>query len=121
MVGVFGVVMGVIFLYIYICFVIFILGMRWVMIFLGILLIVMCLVLWFVIKDVDIKEEREEVGEKMFVGDFIIVLKLLNIWLVGISIFCVYLFIVIMFYFILYIIFVFGGFVVLFGVLVIIR
>ena len=121
MVGVSGVVMGAIFLYIYTCFATPTLGMRWVMISLGILSIAMCPVLWFVIKDVDIKEEREEAGEKMSAGDFITVLKSPNTWLVGISIFCVYSFTVTMSYFTPYITSVLGGSVALSGALAIIR
>ena len=105
MVGVSGVVMGAIFLYIYTCFATPTLGMRWVMISLGILSIAMCPVLWFVIKDVDIKEEREEAGEKMSAGDFITVLKSPNT----------------MSYFTPYITSVLGGSVALSGALAIIR
>lgn len=121
MVGVSGVVMGAIFLYIYTCFATPTLGMRWVMISLGILSIAMCPVLWFVIKDVDIKEEKEEAGEKMSAGDFITVLKSPNTWLVGISIFCVYSFTVTMSYFTPYVTSVLGGSVALSGALAIIR
>ncbi|MCC0631443.1 MFS transporter [Clostridioides sp. ZZV15-6388] len=122
MVGVSGVVMGAIFLYIYTLFSTPVLGMRWVMISLGILSIVMCPVLWFVIKDVDISEEKEEgKNEKMAASDFMVVLKSPNTWLVGISIFCVYSFTVTMSYFTPYITSVLGGSVALSGALAIIR
>ncbi|MCC0652883.1 MFS transporter [Clostridioides sp. ES-S-0001-03] len=122
MVGVSGVVMGAIFLYIYTLFSTPVLGMRWVMISLGILSIVMCPVLWFVIKDVDISEEKEEgKSEKMAASDFMVVLKSPNTWLVGISIFCVYSFTVTMSYFTPYITSVLGGSVALSGALAIIR
>ncbi|MCC0683500.1 MFS transporter [Clostridioides sp. ZZV15-6383] len=121
MVGVSGVVMGAIFLYIYTCFATPALGMRWVMISLGILSIAMCPVLWYVIKDVDIREDKEEASEKMSAGDFMTVLKSPNTWLVGISIFCVYSFTVTMSYFTPYITSVLGGSVALSGALAIIR
>lgn len=119
MVGVSGVVMGAIFLYIYTCFATPTLGMRWVMISLGILSIAMCPVLWYVIKDVDIREDKEEASEKMSAGDFMTVLKSPNTWLVGISIFCVYSFTVTMSYFTPYITSVLGGSVALSGALAI--
>ncbi|MEG0641905.1 MAG: MFS transporter [Clostridium sp.] len=123
MVGVSGVVMGALCLYIYTCFSTPTLGMKWVMISLGILSIVMCPILWFVIKDVDIDEQHEEgkENEKMTMKDFVIVLKSPNTWLVGISIFCVYSFTVTMSYFTPYVTSVLGGSVALSGGLAIIR
>lgn len=121
MVGVSGVVMGAAFLYLYTKIGVPALGMKWVMISLGVLSFVMCPILWYVIKDVEAEDIKDDDSEKMTMKDFMIVLKSPNTWLVGISIFCVYSFTVTMSYFTPYVTSVLGGSVALSGGLAIVR
>ncbi|MBH6948908.1 MFS transporter [Clostridioides difficile] len=121
-VGVGSIIINAVFLYIFGKFVGATVGMRGVVIAIGVVSIICSVVSWFILKDVGTRsDESDEVEEKLSSKDFFIVLKSPETWMLGIGIFAVYSFAVTMSYFTPYMTAVLGGTVALSGVLSIIR
>jgi predicted MFS family arabinose efflux permease len=123
-VGVADVIINAVFLYVFARFVESRVGIRAVVLLIGVLSMIFAVAVWFVLKDIEDKIESEddkETKEKITVKDFFITLKSPETWLLGIGVFSIYSLEVTMSYFTPYMTGVLGGSVALAGILSLIR